>query len=149
MSKIKIDPIELEHILKKNGVDAKLIPSIVKDSQEVTEENKADSVAEKGPKGKYKYVLVANTSGDTSNVENIPIWIAKIPEEADHTKFLEQLAKAGSAYNTGSRKGKKNPVRKYSEVFECVGAKFFKPGRNPVVTKEPVIILTTDNEIAR
>ncbi len=133
--KISIDAIELETILRKNNVDAKLVKAIVKDAEETTEENKADKGGAAGPKTKYKYVIVASDpDGLVPNLDNIPMWVFKVPDEEKHTEVLPRFFK-------------KNPIKSVGDGIQAVGSKHFKPAKSPILTKEPVIVLVTDNKI--
>jgi hypothetical protein len=73
-------------------------------------------------------------------------------EEDNHTDVIEKINSATYAYNNDVLNGKKknsrkNPVYKVSESLEQVTAKYFKEEEISVKTKEPTVIVRTDNQI--
>lgn len=145
--KISIDADELEHILRKHGVDQKVTKFVVKDAEQVTEDNKPDPTG-KAAKTKYKYLIVASDpDGQHVNLDNVPMWVFKVPEDEDHTQVMKRFYDGVYKFNRESRKGKKNPIKSVGDGIQTVGSKFFKPAKSPIVTKEPVIVLVTDNKI--
>lgn len=146
---MKVDIEDVEHIISKYQVDQKTAQLIVADIKQAAEDAKADAAGEaKAKKTKYKYLIVASDPDkQVPNLENIPMWVFKVPDEENHTDVLPRFFKGVYAYNAGSRKGKKNPIKSVGDGIQAVGSKFFKPAKSPILTKEPVIVLVTDNKI--
>jgi len=145
--KISIDADDLELILRKHKIDQKVAEFIVKDAEQVAEDNKPDPTG-KAPKAKYKYLVVASDpDGLIPNLENVPMWVFKVPEEEKHTEVMARFFKGVYDFNAKSRKGRKNPIKSVGDGIQAVGSKHFKPAKSPIVTKEPVIVLVTDNKI--
>ncbi len=144
---MKVDLADVEHIISKYKVDAKTADKIIEEIKQAAEDAKGDAGgAEK--KTKYKYLIVASDPDkQVPNLENIPMWVFKVPDEENHTEVLPRFFKGVYAFNAGSRKGKKNPVKTVGDGIQAVGTKFFKPAKSPIVTKQPVIVLVTDNKI--
>lgn len=146
--KLSIDTQELELILRKNNVDATLIKKVVEDAEETTEGNKAEKAQGDKKKNKYKYLIVASDPDDKiPNIVDTPMWVFKVPEEEKHTEVLERFYKGVYEFNSKSRKGRKAPIKTIGDGIQNVGPKYFKPNKSPIVTKEPVIVLKTDNKI--
>jgi len=144
---MKIDLSDIEHILNKHKIDASLVKKVVEDAKQAAEDAKADAgTGEK--KGQYKHlIVVSDPNGEYPNIQNVPMWIIKVKEDEKHTDVLPRLYKAVYEFNAKSRKGRKNPIKTFGDAMQSVPPKFYKPEKNPVVTKEPVIVLVTDNTI--
>ena len=100
-------------------------------------------------------VLVASDPDDRFvQVVDCPVWVVQMNEEDNHTDVVEKISQATYAYNNdvlnGNKKSsKKNPVYKVSESLEQVTAKYFTEQEISVKTKEPTVIVRTDNEIPK
>jgi hypothetical protein len=145
---MKVDLADVEHILTKYKIDQKVIENVVEEAKQAAEDAKGDGAEQGGKKLKYKYLIVASDPDkQIPNLENIPMWVFKVPDDEKHTEVLPRFFKGVYAYNAGSRKGKKNPIKSIGDGIQAVGTKFFKPAKSPILTKEPVIVLVTDNKI--
>ena len=100
-------------------------------------------------------VLVASDPDDRFiQVVDCPVWVVQMNEEDNHTDVVEKISQATYAYNNDILNGKKksstkNPVYKVSESLEQVTAKYFTEQEISVKTKEPTVIVRTDNEIPK
>lgn len=146
---MKVDIADVEHILTKYKLDTKLVEKIVDDAKQAAEDAKPDAGGAAGPKAKYKYLIVASdpTGTLTATLENVPMWVFKVKEDEKHTDVLPRFFKGVYDFNARSRKGRKNPIKSVGDGIQAVGSKHFKPEKSPIVTKEPVIVLVTDNKI--
>jgi hypothetical protein len=71
-----------------------------------------------------------------------------MPENEDTRDVVELIKKAAYNFNA-SKKGRKYPVNTIGQAIEGVGNKFFKPYNVSLKTKEPVLVITTDNVLPR
>jgi len=144
---MKIDIDEIPQILLSLKVDQKTVQQVADKLREVAEDNAAEA-GPKGPKSKYKYLVVASDPDNLyPQLENIPMWVFKVKDEEKHTDVLPRFFKGVYDFNAKSRKGKKNPIKSVGDGIQTVGPKFFKPEKSPILTKNPVIVLKTDNKI--
>lgn len=144
---MKIDIDEIPRLLLELKVDQKIVQQAADRAREIATENAADAGA-KGPKGKYKYLIIASDPDKKCpDLENIPMWVFKVKEDEQHTDVLPRFYKGVYDFNAKSRKGRKNPLKKLGDAIQTVPPKHFKPEKSPVLTKEPVIVLVTDNTI--
>lgn len=144
---MKIDIDEIPQILLSLKIDSKTVQQVADKLREVAEDNAADA-GPKAPKGKYKYLIVASDPENKyPDIENVPMWVFKVKDEEKHTEVLPRFFKGVYDFNAKSRKGRKNPIKSVGDGIQAVGAKHFKPEKSPILTKEPVIILKTDNKI--
>jgi hypothetical protein len=99
------------------------------------------------PKIKKQYgILVSDTDGVIN--KDLVGWVFQMPENEDTRDVVELIKKAAYNYNA-SKKGRKYPVSTIGQSIEGVGNKFFKPYNVSLKTKEPVLVITTDNVLPR
>jgi len=147
---MKVDITDVEHILAKYKIDQKTIEKVVDDVKQATEDAKADNAGDgDGKKMKYKHLIVASDPDGTKTklLEETPMWVFKVPEDEKHTDVMGRFFKGVYDFNAKSRKGKKNPIKSVGDGIQAVPTKHFKPNKSPVLTKEPVIVIVTDNKI--
>mgnify|MGYP001256727747 CR=1 FL=1 len=144
---MKVDIEDIQLALSQHGVDQKVARQIIEDVTQAAEDAKGGSAAKK--KTKYKYLIVASDPDGTkkAQIENTPMWVFKVPDEEKHTDVLPRFYKGVYDFNAKSRKGRKNPIKTVGDGIQTVGSKHFKPNKSPILTKEPVIVLVTDNKI--
>ncbi len=146
---MKVDLADVEHILNKFKIDQKTIEKVVEEAKQAAEDAKADGAADGGKKLKYKHLIVASDPDGTKAalLENTPMWVFKVPEDEKHTEVMARFFRGVYHFNSNSRKGKKKPIQSVGDGIQTVPTKHFKPNKSPVLTKEPVIVLVTDNKI--
>ena len=144
---MKVDLADIEHILNKHNIDRTTINAVVEDAKQAVEDAKADG-GEAKKKGKYKHlIVVCDPEKEFPGIENLSMYILKVKDEKAHTEVLPRLYKGVYEFNAKSRKGRKNPVKTLGDAMQAVPPKFYKPAKSPILTKEPVIVLVSDNKI--
>ena len=99
------------------------------------------------PKIKKQYgILVSDKDGMIQR--DLVGWVFQMPENEDTREVTEHIKKAAYNYNA-SKKGRKYPVGSIGSAIEGCGNKFFKPYNVSIKTKEPVLVITTDNVLPR
>ena len=117
------------------------------ETSEVAEDTGTDSEGDEAPKVKKQYVIVVS---DTTGLitKDLVGWVLQIPEDEDVTAVMDGIKK--SAYNfNASKKGNKYPVSSIGQALANVSNKFFKPYNISVKTKEPVLVVTTNNVLPK
>ena len=113
------------------------------------EEAIAEETSDKSdePKVKKQYVILVS---DTTGIINKDLvgWILQIPEDEDVKDVIDSIKKGSYNFNA-SKKGQKYPVSSIGQAIANVGNKFFKPYNLSIKTKEPVLVVTTDNNLPR
>ncbi len=118
-----------------------------KQPEDAETENEADSEGSDEPKLKKQYgILVSDKDGVIKT--NLVGWVFQMPENEDTRDVIEHIKKAAYNFNA-SKKGRKYPVNTIGQAIEGVGNKFFKPYNVSLKTKEPVLVITTDNVLPR
>lgn len=148
---MKVNIEDVEHILSKYKIDQKTIAAVVDEVVQATEDAKADNGADgdKAKKAKYKHLIVASDPDGSARavLERTPMWVFKVPDDENHTEVMPRFFRGVYDFNAKSRKGKKNPIKSVGDGIQAVGTKFYKPNKSPILTKEPVIVIVTDNKI--
>ena len=146
----------LEKIVKDENAIEKVLDLLSDAAVKVDEakQNEEPDVAEgtdddgsDEPKIKKQYgILVCDKDGDIKR--DLVGWVFQMPENEDTRDVIENIKKAAYNYNA-SKKGRKYPVNTIGQAVEGCGSKFFKPYNVSIKTKEPVLVVTTDNILPR
>jgi len=150
MPKVDIDQIELT--ARSVGIDSKKIEALIHDLAQSIQEEKERQ--EGVSREKKQHIVIANTEGLSEDIikalPEIPIVVVQCPENSDHNEVLGNIHRASYNFNAdiGKKKNsKKNPVKKVFEAILNVTRKHFKEVGVTVNSKEPVILIATDNLI--
>jgi hypothetical protein len=137
----KVEIKRVEQVLNEKGVDNSIVQDVINNLSHVEPEDDTPSEHSK----KQFVIVVSDPNGELPQTDFVG-WVVQIPEdEACHT-VMDKIHQAGYDYNA-SRKGRKMPVGSIGEIIECVGAKYLKGAGVWVKTKEPVLIVKTDNKL--
>lgn len=118
-----------------------------KQPEDTETDNETDSEGSDEPKLKKQYgILVSDKDGVIKS--DLVGWVFQMPENEDTRDVIEHIKKAAYNFNA-SKKGRKYPVNTIGQAIEGVGNKFFKPYNVSLKTKEPVLVITTDNVLPR
>ena len=152
---MRITEEDIEHVLNQKGVEQPRVESIMSEIKRLENQEAELAAAKKAQRKKKKFVLVASDPEDRYvKVVECPVWVVQMNDEDNHTDVVEKISRATYEYNNdvlnGNKKSsKKNPVYKISESLEQVTAKYFADEDISVKTKEPTVIVRTDNEIPK
>lgn len=144
MAKVELDLVKA--VLQRAELSASDIAKIIEDIN--TETKMAEEAkGEKEPAVKKQFVFILSDpqgkfAGDTDYVG----WVVQIPEDENPATALEKLHLGAYDFNR-SAKGKRFAVHTISEACEFGSAKIFKEQKIWVKTKEPVLVVRTNNKI--
>lgn len=139
---MKLDDVIM--VLTQNSVPATTIKQIESDLKQIQQEERAEK-AEKDPKGKNQWVVVAHSP--TNDINNMQAWVMQIGVDDMPNSVLTKVQTAAKRYNSMTRKGKKCPVKDFSSAIQFVQRKFSKEeGYNPK-NKTAVQVILTDNNL--
>ena len=99
------------------------------------------------PVKKQHIILVSDPNGKMPK-HDLTGWVLQIPENESPASVEERLLKGTYDYNA-SKKGRLYPAKTVGDAIEAVPSKFFREVELWVKTKEPVLVLRTDNEIPK
>jgi len=142
----KIDVNKVAEILKKNEVDPALLRRVIEELNLAAQPDSGDE--DKPPPQKKQFVILLSDPEGRLPKTDFAGWILQLPEDESVATAQERIFKAAYEYNR-SRKGKLYPAKTVGEALENVPAKHFKEVELWVKTKNPVLMLRTDNEIPK
>lgn len=138
---MKYDKETIEAVLcDYDQIDLKTRAEIIK---KIEDEEKANK-PEPEPKEKKDFVIIALT--DNEDISEVPMYIVQKPESSvAHTDVVNLIKQATAEHNT-TPKGRKSPVTKLADAMGDVKRKCLTSRDISVKTKEPTIIVTSENE---
>lgn len=142
----KIDVSKVAEICKKNKVEPSKLRSIIEEMNLAVQPEGGDE--EKPPAVKKQFVVIVSDPDEFFGERSFVSWVVQIPENESLATTMDRIHRAGYDYNA-SKKGRLYPVKTVGEILENVPAKFFKEADVWVKTKEPVLIVQTDNELPK
>ncbi|MEX0330940.1 MAG: hypothetical protein AB3N64_05895 [Puniceicoccaceae bacterium] len=142
MAKVDLDLVK--YILQRNELDVRQVNSIMEDiEQEIKVQKEENPPAPRIPK---QFTILISDPERTLPNTDLTGWILQLPEEDAPMTVEGQIHKAAYDFNQ-TPKGRRMPVKTIGEACEAVPARIFKEHQLWVKTKEPVLVLRTDNQI--
>ncbi|MEX0324818.1 MAG: hypothetical protein AB3N33_01885 [Puniceicoccaceae bacterium] len=142
MAKVDLDLVK--YILQRNELDVRQVNSIMEDiEQEIKVQKEENPPAPRVPK--QFTILISDPEGTLPSAD-LTGWILQLPEEDAPMTVESQIHKAAYDFNQ-TPKGRRMPVKTIGEACEAVPARIFKEHQLWVKTKEPVLVLRTDNQV--
>lgn len=141
--------------------DAELVKMVAKRQPEWTEEQinlfledlsfearAAENAEEKTPAVKKQFVIVvSDPHGEIAALgKDFTGWVVQIPEDDNPALALGRIHKGAFDFNR-TPKGRRLPLRTVAEACEFGSAKIYKEHKVWVKTKEPVLVVLSDNKI--
>jgi hypothetical protein len=146
LEKVVKDENAIEKVLDLLS-DAAVQVDEAKQAEEPEAANTNETDESDEPKIKKQFgILVSDKDGVIK--QDLVGWVFQMPENEDTRDVVELIKKAAYNFNA-SKKGRKYPVNTIGQAIEGVGNKFFKPYNVSLKTKEPVLVITTDNVLLR
>ena len=142
----KIDVNRVAEILKKNHIDPAVLRRVVEEMNLAVQPDPGDG--DQAPPVKKQFVILVSDPNEKLPKVDFTGWVLQIPEDESPASVQERLLKATYDYNA-SKKGRLYPAKTVGDAIEAVPAKLFREAELWVKTKEPVIVLRTDNEIPK
>lgn len=142
MAKVDLDVVKF--ILQRNEMDVRTVNSII---EEIEQEMKIQK--EENPPAprvaKQFAILVSDPEGQMPKTDLVG-WVLQLPEEESPALLADRIHQAAYDFNQ-TPKGRRLPVQTIGEACEAVPARILKEHQVWVKTKEPVLVLRTDNAI--
>jgi len=144
MAKVDLDLVKM--VLSRAKLDARTVAQILED---INFEAKAADDEPKEPLVKKQFVVVvSDPHGKFSQGTDYVGWVVQIPEEENPADAVERICKGAFDFNA-SPKGRRMPLKTIAEACEFGSAKLFKQHAVWIKTKEPVLIVPTNNIIPK
>lgn len=144
MAKVDIDLVKLVAMQKLNPSNKEMSAFL----QELKERAEADK-PEKEPTVKKQFVfLLSDPHGKFKGDTDFTGWVVQIPEDDNPATALEKLHLGAYDFNR-SAKGRRYPVSTVAEACEFGSQKIFKEQKIWVKSKEPVLVVPTNNKLPK
>lgn len=140
MSKKSVKLEEVQESLVKNQIDSSKTQAILSDLKELL--GKEQPKTER-PKKEF-VIVISDPEGKIQ--EDFVGWALQIEEGESPTSVLEKISLSVAQYNQ-TKKGRKMPIVKFGEAMEGLPNKITKENKVWRKTKEPVLIVKTDNKL--
>ncbi|WOO39323.1 hypothetical protein [Rubellicoccus peritrichatus] len=141
MPKVDIELVKL--VLQRNEVDVRKVAQILDDIQ-VEVNSQVDE--DKPPPVKKQFVMMVSDPQGVLEGKDLTGWVLQIPEEDSPYQAEERLIKSAYEYNM-TKKGQRMPVKSIGEACEFAPARTLKEQNVWVKTKEPILLVKTNNKI--
>jgi hypothetical protein len=142
MAKVDLDLVK--HILQRNELDIRQVNTILEDLERemklIQEENPP------APRVAKQFAILVSDPEGILPAKDLTGWVLQMPEEDSPAIMEGQIHKAAYDFNQ-TPKGRRLPVKSIGEACESVPARIFKEQQVWVKTREPVLVLRTDNRI--
>jgi hypothetical protein len=142
----KIDVNKVAEILKKNHIDPAVLRRVVEEMNLAVQPDPGEG--DQAPPVKKQFIILVSDPNEKMPRGDLTGWVLQIPENESPASVEERLLKATYDYNA-SKKGRLYPAKTVGDAVESVPGKFFKEVELWVKTKEPVLVLRTNNEIPK
>jgi hypothetical protein len=143
MAKVDLDLVKF--VLTRNEMEPRTVARIIEEVRKEAEMQQAEN--EKPPPVKKQFaILISDPLGTLPEGKDYTGWVLQIPEEDSPAVTVERLTRAAYEFNV-TPKGRRMPVQSVGEVCEAVPTRILKEQNVWVKTKEPVLMLRTDNKI--
>lgn len=142
MAKVDVDLVKF--VLQRNELDVRMVNAIIEDIErelKVLQEENPPAPKEK----KQHVILVSDPQGVLPEVDLVG-WVLQIPEDESPVTTQDKIVQAAYDFNQ-TPKGRRMPVQSIGEACEVVPPRIFKEYKAWVKTREPVLVLRTDNQI--
>lgn len=141
MSKISVNKVA--EILKKNEISPAVLRRVIEECNLAVQPDD-----EKEPSVKKQVVVLVSDPDGKLPKHDFVAWVLKIEESESVATTQDRINQAAYSYNA-SKRGRLMPVKTVGEAIENIKAGTFKEAGVWPVTKTPVLMLRTSNEIPK
>ena len=142
MAKVDIDLVK--HILQRNSLEITQVNQIVNEIEEELKIQQEENPPT--PRVKKQFCIMVSDPEGVMPEKDLVGWVMQIPEEDSPVVSEERLVRSAYEFNQ-TPKGRRMPVKSIGEACEAVPPRILKEQNLWVKTKEPVLILKTNNQI--
>jgi hypothetical protein len=143
MAKVDIDLVR--RVLQRNDVDGDVISQVLDDLESELSGDDGEPITLQPPVKKQFVILVSDPDGKFQN-DLFTGWVLQIPEDRSPLEVTTQLMRTAQEYNR-TKRGSRDPAKTITDVCEIIPTKLLRAQSVWVRTKEPVLLVRTDNQI--
>ena len=144
----KVDLELVKNVLQRAELDAHQIAQIIEDINFEAKAKDTDEEKELPVKKQYVVILSDPHGRLAATGFDFTGWVVQIPEDDNPAAALEYLHRGAQDFNL-TPKGRRLPLKTVAEACEFGSAKVFKENKVWIKTKEPVLIVSSDNRIPK
>jgi hypothetical protein len=142
MAKVDIDLVR--KILHQNEIDGETISQILDDLESELGAGEEDTMPP--PPVKKQFVILVSDPDGKFAEDMFMGWVLQIPEEKSAQEVNADLIRAAYEFNA-SKRGSKDPAKTITDVCEIVPSKILRKHSVWVKTKEPILVIHTNNKV--
>ncbi len=143
---MKIDIESIQAVLKEQQIDSQTIGKVVKSLQKIVEDEKMDRAESKVPKAKNEYFCIVLDNEGKIVAENHTALLGTVQAGFDLGTLLGKMQESAKEFNQ-SKKGKRNPLISYSDIFSVLPRKISKKFDFLPKTKDGVRVFAVKNDL--
>ena len=143
MAKISIEQVEATLLEQK--VDPAKVSAIIKDLEQVVEEEKAERQDGTAPSPKWEFLIVVDDPEKKLGTEFVG-WVVTQKEGTDAGLVLSKLADAAKTQNESGKRKKKSKIEGFKDLFTALKPKWLKEKGIRIKTKYQVRCLTVNGK---
>lgn len=136
----KVEIEKVKSVVSNHVQDEQKTEQIIKDLVALIPEKE-----ESKPHAKKQFVIVVSDKEGIIKKDLVG-WVVQIEEDESPAVALEKIYKSSYEFNL-SPKGRKMPIKAVGEAMEALPPRFCKENGVWIKTKEPVLVVTTNNVI--
>ncbi len=140
MAKVDLELVKM--VLQRNELEVRQVAQIIEDINGELAAQVEDE--EKPPPVKKQFVMVVSDPEGRLEGVHLVGWVLQIPEDDSPYAATERLIRSAYEFNQ-TKKGRRLPVKTIAEVCEHVPAKIAKEQNLWIKTKEPILLVRSDN----
>lgn len=144
MAKISIEQVEATLLEQK--VDPAKVSAIIKDLEQVVEEEKAERQDGSAPSPKWEFLIVVDDPDKKLVGTEFVGWCVAQKEGTDAGLVLSKLADAAKTQNESGKRKKKSIIAGFTDLFAALKPKWIKEKGIRIKTKHPVRVLTVNGK---
>lgn len=145
MPKIEVNTVA--EIIQSEHVEPDTLRRIVEKMNLALQPEQADEETEPHAKKQF-FVLLADPDNRLAGAGEFVAWVGQLPESESPATVADRINRTAYDFNT-TKKGRLLPVKTHGEAIENIPARFFKEAELWLKTKNPVLVLRTDNQIPK
>ena len=143
MSKISLEEVEAK--LREKNVDAQIVKTVIKELEEVVEEEKDNR--DTTPKQKNEFLIVLLDPNDELKGRDFTGFVVQQKQGDDAGLVLDKIRTAAHDTNA-AKKRKKNMIKTMTDAFHGIKRAFIKSKNIMIKTKIPVRVLITNDKLS-
>lgn len=143
---MKVNIEDVEQILLEKKVDQPKVSSIVKELEQMVQEEKEERQANAGPKLKWEYVIILHDKEGILKDKEIAGWVVQQKDGQDANLLLGKLTDAAKDQNEAAKR-KKSRIENLEDLFDGLKSKFLKEKGVRIKTKDLTRVIIADGKL--